>query len=90
MLVFDVTRRDTFLVAKRFLEDVRYNAEPDCVIYLVGNKMDLVQSGEATRNVTSEEAKSFANENKLYYIETSAYSDYKVNEAFEGLIESII
>jgi hypothetical protein len=50
--------------------------------------MDLVLNGESARQVTSEEAKAFANENQLYYIETSAYSDFKVTEAFEGLIES--
>lgn len=85
-----MTRKDTFVAIKRFLEDLRYNAEPDCVVYLVGNKMDLVINGEAPRQVSQEDAKSFANENQLYYIETSALSNFKVSEAFESLIESIL
>jgi hypothetical protein len=51
--------------------------------------MDLVLNNECPRQVTSEEAKGIANENQIFYIETSAYSDYKVTEAFESLVESI-
>lgn len=83
-----MTRKETFVILQKFLTDIRQFAEPDCVIFLIGNKLDLVQGNENLRQVSSEEAKTFANENQLYYMETSACSNYKVTEAFETLIES--
>lgn len=87
LLVYDVTRKDTFLAVQRFLYELRQNAEPDCVIYLVGNKVDLTDTNPVTRQVTQEEAKAYANENRLYFTETSALSNYKVSEAFENLLD---
>lgn len=48
------------------------------VIYLIGNKSDL----EAQRDVTFDEAKLFAEENGLMFIETSAKTGSNVEEAF--------
>jgi GTPase SAR1 family protein len=87
LLLFDVTNRDSFLSVQRYMSEIRQNAEPDCVILLVANKIDLVNDDLSNRKVTNEEAKRFAQENKLYYIETSALSNYKVTEAFESLLE---
>jgi len=43
LVVYDVTKEDTFLNAKRWMEELRASAEPDCVIYLVGNQVDRVE-----------------------------------------------
>lgn len=88
--MFDVTRRETFLAVQRILSDLRQSAEPDCVVYLVGNKIDLLENNENKRAVSLEEAKIYASENRLCYIETSALSNYKVTEAFESLLEGIL
>ncbi len=72
---------------QRFLYELRQLAEPDCVGYLVGNKTDLVENNPSSRQVQQNEAKSFADENKLTYIETSALSSSSVTEAFERLVE---
>ncbi len=88
MLVFDITRRESFNVVQKFLNDIRQFAEPDCVIFLIGNKLDLVQTNPSSRQVSSEEAKAYASENSLVYLETSAFSNFKVSEAFEKLTES--
>lgn len=37
LVVYDVTKEDTFINAKRWMEELRASAEPNCVIYLVGN-----------------------------------------------------
>ena len=37
LLVYDVTKEETFINAKRWMEELRASAEPKCVIYLVGN-----------------------------------------------------
>ncbi len=56
---------------------------------LVGNKLDLVLSNRYKRQVTNEEAKAFAEANELKFVETSAFSNYKVSESFEDLIQEI-
>lgn len=81
--------KETFINAQRWLGELRQYAEPDCVIILVGNKADLVMSNKSRRQVTYDEAKSFADENKLIFFETSALSNYKVNDCFEDLIQEI-
>ncbi|KAI9792303.1 MAG: hypothetical protein M1816_002528 [Peltula sp. TS41687] len=41
LLVFDITRRQTFVHVTDWLNDLRQIAEPDIVVVLVGNKTDL-------------------------------------------------
>lgn len=48
------------------------------VIFLIGNKCDL----EAQRDVTYEEARQFAEENGLMFVEASAKTGDGVEEAF--------
>lgn len=48
------------------------------MIFLIGNKCDL----EAQRDVTYEEAKQFADENGLMFVEASAKTGDGVEEAF--------
>ncbi len=55
--------------------------------FLVGNKSDLVENDPSSREVQISDAKSFSEENKLKYIETSALSSSSVSEAFEMLVE---
>ena len=48
------------------------------MIFLIGNKCDL----DAQRDVTHEEAKLFASENGLIFVEASAKTGEKVEDAF--------
>ena len=57
------------------------------MISLVGNKLDLVEKNEEKREVSYQEAKTFADENRLFFIETSALINLQVNEAFEDLVK---
>lgn len=50
------------------MTDTRNLTNPSTVIFLIGNKADL----ESTREVTYEEAKQFADENGLMFVEASA------------------
>lgn len=47
LLVFDLTRRESFVHVTDWLNDLRQIAEPDIVVVLVGNKSDLVEAEEA-------------------------------------------
>ena len=80
--MYDVTRRSTYNHLSSWLTDARNLTNPNTVnntnveqekcqefffkvIFLIGNKSDL----EAQRDVTYEEAKQFADENGLMFVE---------------------
>ena len=73
-MVYDVTRRSTYNHLSSWLTDARNLTNPNTVIFLIGNKSDL----EAQRDVTYEEARQFAEENGLTFLETSAKTGQKV------------
>ena len=85
LLLFDVTKRSSFIACKNYLEEVRINSDKNCVIYLIGNKIDL--SNE--RQITKEEGENFAEKEKIEYIETSAVKNLKVSEVFTSLLNDI-
>lgn len=87
LLVYDLTRRESFYAVHKFIQNLREYAEPDCVIYLVGNKYDLIQENPELRQISLEEIKKLKQEFNLSYIETSALANIRVNEAFENLLE---
>ncbi len=97
LLVFDITRRNTFNSVTSWLHDLRQIAEEDIVVVLVGNKSDLAPastvSGSAApnkRQVTREEAEEWCKENRvMQYIETSAKSGENVERAFLEVAERI-
>jgi len=78
LLVYDITRRDSFNHLTRWLEEVRQNGNPLMTIMLIGNKCDL----ENRRQVSTEEGERFAKENGLIFMETSAKTAFNVEEAF--------
>nr|AFZ78864.1 Ras family protein [Coptotermes formosanus] len=79
ILVFDITDRKSFDSLPKWLRDAKSDADPDCVVLLVGNKSDLAKE----RNVSQEEAENYAKTNGLDYMETSALNSDGVREAFE-------
>jgi Ras-related protein Rab-14 len=85
LLVYDITRRSTFNHLTSWLTDARNLTNPDTLILLIGNKKDL----EESRGVSYEEAANFAKENQLMFIETSAATGEKVEEAFMKTSELI-
>eukprot|EP00762_Andalucia_godoyi_P003861 ANDGO_08560.mRNA.1 Ras-related protein Rab-14 len=78
LLVFDLTRRSTFQHVASWLADCKNLTGPHTVIMLIGSKLDL----STQREVTFAEAKKFADENGLIYVETSAKTGEGVEDAF--------
>lgn len=85
MLVYDVTKRQTFDHVTRWLEELRGHADKNIVIMLVGNKTDL----GTLRTVTTEDAKEFAQRENLFFMETSALEATNVEPAFLTLLTEI-
>jgi Ras-related protein Rab-2A len=78
LLVYDITRRDTFQHLSRWLEEAKQHAHENMVILLIGNKNDL----EHRRAVTTAEGQAFADQHGLFFLETSAKTAYNVEAAF--------
>jgi len=78
LLVYDISRRDTFAHLSRWLQEARQNGNENMTIMLIGNKCDL----EHRRQVSPDEGKKFADENGLMFLETSAKTAHNVEEAF--------
>ena len=64
-------------------------AEKNCITYLIGNKIDLLENHENSREVSTEEAKKYAKENGLRFYETSALTSVRINDCFEDLLQEI-
>ncbi|KAG3087391.1 hypothetical protein PI124_g10986 [Phytophthora idaei] len=86
LLVFDVGNRASLLDVERWLDQLLNVAEPGLHATLVGNKCDLPADKRA---VTAEEARQFAAEHHMAYIETSAKTGQNVNEVFRDIITAI-
>ena len=101
-MVYDISKRDTFESAGRWLKELRDHADSNIVIMLVGNKSDL----KHLRAVPTDEAAAFASElflipsdevmidssvaqNGLLFMETSALESSNVSEAFEAILTGI-
>ena len=89
-MVYDVTKEKTFESVTRWMEELKYHAEPDIVIMLVGNKIDLVEKSQGLRKVSREDAKKVADEHQMLFEESSAITSQNVNDVFERLLQGKI
>uniref|UniRef100_A0A1I8IPG8 Ras-related protein Rab-14 n=1 Tax=Macrostomum lignano TaxID=282301 RepID=A0A1I8IPG8_9PLAT len=78
LMVYDISRRSTYNHLSSWLTDARNLTLPNTVIFMIGNKSDL----DNQRDVTFEEAKKFAEDNGLVFLECSAKTGENVEDAF--------
>eukprot|EP00262_Sarcandra_glabra_P018518 TRINITY_DN6673_c1_g1_i1.p1 TRINITY_DN6673_c1_g1~~TRINITY_DN6673_c1_g1_i1.p1 ORF type:complete len:226 (+),score=19.20 TRINITY_DN6673_c1_g1_i1:210-887(+) len=85
MLVYDMTKRQSFDHVARWLEELRGHADKNIAIMLIGNKSDL----GTLRTVSTEDAKDFAQRENLFFMETSALEATNVESAFLTVLTEI-
>ena len=85
VIVYDITKEDTFKSVEKWVQDVRNNTSREVCIMLVGNKCDLRKE----RAVTTEMGKLFARNNELSFLEASALDSTNVESAFTSILSEI-
>ncbi|NWY47521.1 RB18B protein, partial [Sylvia atricapilla] len=86
VLVYDVTRKDTFTGVGKWLHEVEmHTTNSSTVKMLVGNKTD-----KPDREVERKEGLQLARKHSLLFIETSAKTEDGVQQAFEELVIKIL
>jgi len=85
LIVYDITKATSFANVEKWIKELNEHADSDIVIMLVGNKTDL----KASREVSTEDARKFAQKNNLLVIETSALDGENIQTAFTQTISAI-
>ena len=86
IIVFDLSDKKSFINIIEWLKQIEKHAQENVFKFLVGNKSDLIDE----RKVTYEEAKKYADEHDLPYIETSAKEGININELFDSSITTFL
>jgi len=85
VIVYDITSQETFSRAKSWVKELQRQGTQDVVIALTGNKVDR----EEEREVMAEDAKAYATENNLLFLETSAKTNVNVRELFLAIARKL-
>ena len=79
IIVYSIDNEESFINIEKWLNDVKSQSNPDVKIFLIGNKADL----EDKREVTKEAGEKFSREHKLsFFTETSAKTGFNVQNVF--------
>ena len=85
VLIYDVTDQQSFQHIKDWVDKIKEESKEGVIIYLVGNKIDLIDK----RIITNADGKKLSEEIKIKYYETSAKDSIGVNEVFENLVKDM-
>ena len=84
IMVYSIDNRRSFDHLENWKNLVKTHANPDTIIFIVGNKKDLDKEKENKRKVNTKEGEEFKDMNSFqFFIETSAKENEFVNELFQ-------
>jgi len=78
IVVFDITNKDTFEGAKKWIEEIEQNNK-NSLIFLVANKIDIISQ----RAISEEQIKDYSRQKKIEYLESSAKENLNVENIFQ-------
>ncbi|CAI0452194.1 unnamed protein product [Linum tenue] len=85
LVVYDISRKTTFESVGRWLDELKMHSDTTVAKMLVGNKCDL----DNIRDVSVEDGTTLAEQEDLFFMETSALDSTNVKKAFEIVIREI-
>eukprot|EP00483_Globobulimina_turgida_P013582 UN13607 len=85
IVVYDITNKTSFLNTHKWIEDVREERGDDVVIMLVGNKIDLNDHRQVTKN----EGEEKSNQLNVMFMETSAKSGDNIKSLFRKVATNL-
>ncbi|GFP91205.1 RAS-related protein rab11c [Phtheirospermum japonicum] len=85
LLVYDITKRQTFDNVQRWLRELRDHADSNIVIMMTGNKSDL----NHLRAVAEQDGQNLAEKEGLSFLETSALEALNIEKAFQTILTEI-
>ncbi|XP_044253798.1 ras-related protein Rab6-like [Tribolium madens] len=86
VVVFDVTSVETFHQTTKWINDVRMERGDSVIVFLVGNKVDL----KDLRQVTREDGEQKAKELNVTFVETSAKVGLNIKQLFKRITETLV
>lgn len=88
IIVYDITKRISYEKIPSWIKILKSKCEKECIIALVGNKLDLVENQPNLREVSRQEAETFAFLNHFLFFETSIFNDNS-DKIFDDLLQTI-
>ena len=85
LVVYDITRKETFDSVDRWISEVLNSGDKNMTMLLIGNKCDLDNQRQVTKEQGEEKAKAF----KVAFLETSASSGENLDVAFETIMKEV-
>ena len=85
LVVYDITQKKTFENIEKWINDLKAAGDPKITIILIGNKNDLDDKRQVSKDQGEEKARSFG----CAFLETSAYSGDNIDKAFNLMVKEI-
>ena len=85
LVIYDITQKETFANIEKWVNDLKCKGDPKIAIIIIGNKNDLEEKRQISKEQGEEKAKSFG----CAFLETSAFSGDNIEKAFEMMVKEI-
>ena len=86
LIVYDITNKFSFDSVDKWVQDLNSYGDKTITLLLVGNKSDLEEKRQITKENGEEKAKNF----NLGFIETSACSGDNIDQAFVIMLKEVL
>ena len=84
-VVYDITRKNSFDSIDKWISDLKAGADAKITLMLIGNKNDLEDQRQISKEQGEGKAKSF----NMAFLETSALSGENLDKAFQMMVNEV-